>query len=224
MCGICCTPEPPAAPRGSREHVADAPDVVHHSDRSRFRCGAWCGMRAREGRPKRQRRPDRTRGEVCAHGRGRACDRTHHDDDPELGEPICPDCYDYPAAVAFNWRAPELWRRFTIALRRRLAAQLGMTEAALGRRCGSATPRSPSSNAAASCTSTRSSGIDGAGDGYPPATVTLTDEEFTAAVIARAAGEAMCRRRAERTIAVAGSVSGSRSTSADSGTTSTTPP
>ena len=28
--------------------------------------------------------------------------------------------------VAFNWYAPELWRRFTITLRRRLAEQLGV--------------------------------------------------------------------------------------------------
>jgi len=38
------------------------------------------------------------------------------------------------AAVAFNWSAPELWRRFTIALRRRLASQLGLPEYRLGER------------------------------------------------------------------------------------------
>jgi len=132
LCGIFCTPEPPA-PKGVPEQVATHPmwfitltgpgfGAVH---------GAACG-RGRGGRSASGGRTGRA-GDVCAHGRGRACDRTHHDDDPELGEPICPDCYDYLAAVAFNWRAPELWRRFTIALRRRLAAQLGMSEAALGR-------------------------------------------------------------------------------------------
>jgi hypothetical protein len=34
---------------------------------------------------------------------------------------LCPDCWDYSAAVVWNAHAPELWRRTTIALRRRLA-------------------------------------------------------------------------------------------------------
>ena len=38
-----------------------------------------------------------------------------------LGEPLCELCYDYRGAVAFNWFAPELWRRFTIDVRRALA-------------------------------------------------------------------------------------------------------
>jgi hypothetical protein len=37
--------------------------------------------------------------------------------------------------VAFNWHAPELWRRFTIALRRALAQQLSLTAAEFGRQC-----------------------------------------------------------------------------------------
>ena len=92
--------------------------------------GAGCG-RGRAGRSASGGRTGRA-GDVCAHGRGRTCDRTHPDDDPELGEPVCPDCYDYPAAVAFNWRAPELWRRFTIALRRRLAAAAGHERGRVG--------------------------------------------------------------------------------------------
>jgi hypothetical protein len=48
-----------------------------------------------------------------------------------LGEPLCPDCYDYSGAVLFNACAPELWRRFTIALRRTLARQAGLTNKAL---------------------------------------------------------------------------------------------
>jgi hypothetical protein len=88
-------------------------------------------------------RTDRTRGparcrpahgtlRLCAHGRPTWCTAIHVEDDPRLGQPICPDCYDYPAHVAFNWHAPELWRRFTIALRRALA---NLTAAEFGRRC-----------------------------------------------------------------------------------------
>ena len=32
-------------------------------------------------------------------------------DDARLGEPLCPDCYDYPAHVVWNAAAGELWRR-----------------------------------------------------------------------------------------------------------------
>jgi hypothetical protein len=37
--------------------------------------------------------------------------------------------------VAFNWYAPELWRRFTITLRRVLAKRTGLRPAELARRC-----------------------------------------------------------------------------------------
>jgi hypothetical protein len=59
----------------------------------------------------------------------------HTEDDPRLGRPICPDCYDYPGHVAFNWHAPELWRRFTIAVRRVLARTAGLTATQFARRC-----------------------------------------------------------------------------------------
>jgi Replication initiator protein, pSAM2 len=71
----------------------------------------------------------------CRHGRPTCCTAIHTEDDPRLGQPICPDCYDYPAHIAFNWHAPELWRRFTIAVRRALAHQTGLTAAEFGRRC-----------------------------------------------------------------------------------------
>lgn len=66
----------------------------------------------------------------CSHGVLR-CNTHHAPDDAMLGDPICLDCYDYPAAVAFNWTAPELWRRFTITARRDLAGELRITEAEL---------------------------------------------------------------------------------------------
>ena len=60
-----------------------------------------------------------------------SCPDRHARDDARLGEPLCPDCYDYTGAVLFNACAPELWRRFTIALRRALARQAGLTNKAL---------------------------------------------------------------------------------------------
>jgi hypothetical protein len=37
------------------------------------------------------------------------------------------DCYDYESHVVWQWWAPELWRRFTIALRRAVAHHLAIT-------------------------------------------------------------------------------------------------
>ncbi|SEG89611.1 hypothetical protein SAMN04489712_1244 [Thermomonospora echinospora] len=68
----------------------------------------------------------------CPHGRRLSCTARHSADDPRLGEPLCPDCYDHTGSVLFNALAPELWRRFTLALRRRLAKAAGLTVTALG--------------------------------------------------------------------------------------------
>ena len=73
----------------------------------------------------------RRRGKTCPHGRSMSCGEKHPENDTRLGEPLCPDCYDYTGAVLFNACAPDLWRRFTIALRRALARQAGLTSKAL---------------------------------------------------------------------------------------------
>jgi hypothetical protein len=80
-------------------------------------------------------RPARGTPQPCPHGRPSWCTTIHTEDDPRLGHPLCPDCYDYPGHIAFNWHAPELWRRFTITLRRALARQTGLTAAEFTRRC-----------------------------------------------------------------------------------------
>ncbi len=80
-------------------------------------------------------RPARGTPRLCKHGRPSWCTAIHAEDDPRLGHPICPDCYDYPGHIAFNWHAPELWRRFTIALRRALARRTGLSAAEFTRRC-----------------------------------------------------------------------------------------
>jgi hypothetical protein len=80
-------------------------------------------------------RPVQGKPRLCAHGRPTWCTVIHREDDPRLGQPICPDCYDYAGHIAFNWHAPELWRRFTITLRRTLARHAGLTAAEFARRC-----------------------------------------------------------------------------------------
>jgi hypothetical protein len=85
--------------------------------------------REKDGRVLRCR--PRRRGRTCPHGNPMSCPDKHTRDDPRLGEPLCPDCYDYTGAVLFNACAPELWRRFTITLRRALARQAGLTRKTL---------------------------------------------------------------------------------------------
>src|SRR5205807_806824 len=41
-------------------------------------------------------------------------------------DPLCPDCFDYQAAVLWNASVTELWRRTTIYLRRALARTVGI--------------------------------------------------------------------------------------------------
>lgn len=68
---------------------------------------------------------------VREHGRPTVCHASHDDGDQLLEEPLCRDCYDYLGHVVWQWWAPELWRRFTIAVRRALARTLGLLESRL---------------------------------------------------------------------------------------------
>ena len=65
----------------------------------------------------------------CPRGNPLWCDAIHRQDDTSVGQPLCPDCYDYAGHVLFNWHAPELWRRFAIALRRAVTRHLRNTGA-----------------------------------------------------------------------------------------------
>lgn len=71
-------------------------------------------------------RPRKNRS-LCEHGRPQGCGVGHGQDAEILGQPICIDCYDYPAAVLWNSHAPELWRRLTLNLPKHLAAELGIS-------------------------------------------------------------------------------------------------
>jgi hypothetical protein len=60
----------------------------------------------------------------CRHGKPLWCSTIHGENDARVGQPLCDDCYDYTGHVMFAWHAPELWRRFTISLRRLLDSHL----------------------------------------------------------------------------------------------------
>ncbi|OYO08810.1 replication initiation protein [Enemella evansiae] len=60
--------------------------------------------------------------------------KVHADNDSgDPGSALDPNTYDYRTQIVWQWWAPELWRRFTIALRRQLAQLLGVTDTALKR-------------------------------------------------------------------------------------------
>ncbi len=56
-----------------------------------------------------------------------SCGRWHPEGHPLLGNPIDPDSYDYTGAVLWQAHSGQLWHRFTIALRRTVAAAGGLT-------------------------------------------------------------------------------------------------
>jgi hypothetical protein len=72
-------------------------------------------------------------GQTCPHGTRVGCWHRHEPDDPRLGEPLCPRCYDAGAQVVWNALAPELWRYTTTYLDRTLARRVGVSEAQLRR-------------------------------------------------------------------------------------------
>ena len=82
-------------------------------------------MRGKTVLPCRPRRDSKDRR--CPHGRDISCPVRHVDEDPRLGRPLCGDCYDYEAAVLFNFHAGTLFKRFTTYLPRHLARLAGVT-------------------------------------------------------------------------------------------------
>ena len=68
-------------------------------------------------------------GQRCPHGRRVGCWQRHDADDPKLGEPLCPGCYQAGAQVLWNALAGRLWSRTTIYVYRALAQLAGLREA-----------------------------------------------------------------------------------------------
>lgn len=73
------------------------------------------------------------RGGQCEHGRPVGCGLVHTDTDPLLGQPLCPDCYDYTAHVLWHAHAGRLWKAFTDNLYHHLARRTGLSRTTLRR-------------------------------------------------------------------------------------------
>ena len=83
----------------------------------------------RNGNLCRPRRGER----LCRHGRAVGCGERHSQDDPRVGEPLCPDCYAYAGAVLWQAHAGQLWHRLALQVRHELARIGGMTRTRLAR-------------------------------------------------------------------------------------------
>ncbi|MFF3410456.1 replication initiator [Streptomyces sp. NPDC002742] len=71
-------------------------------------------------------------GTRCGHGRPLSCGAAHASDDGAVGQPLCPECYDYTGHVLWHAHAGELWNRTTRAIRRQLATAAGITQSRIG--------------------------------------------------------------------------------------------
>ncbi|MEU3099281.1 replication initiator [Streptomyces sp. NPDC006967] len=111
-----------------REAVRDHPRVFATLTAPGF--GPVHTRRDRDGRV-RPCRPRRT-GDHCAHGALAGCRERHPADDPRLGEPLCPRCYDYAGAVLWHASAGRLWHRFGLELRREVARRVGLSRTEFG--------------------------------------------------------------------------------------------
>ena len=153
---------PPARPRGpvrrqGRPRVdRRAPVRVRHLHRPLVRPGPL-PPDARQDRAALPPPPRRRSTPLPARPR-HLLPRRHDDDDPRLGRPLCPDCYDYNAAVMFNAHAGR-----PVAPVHHLPAppprppRRAHPESSSASWSRSATSRSPNTRPAASSTSTPSS-------------------------------------------------------------------
>ncbi len=65
--------------------------------------------------------------EHCRHGTRITCNKIHEKDDPDVGTPLCPDCYALDDQILANATVTELWDRFRDhELPRELAKVLGI--------------------------------------------------------------------------------------------------
>jgi hypothetical protein len=119
---------------------------------------------------------------LCMHGRPQQCRKIHAESDPDLGTPLCADCYDYGGQVAFNWYAPELWRRFTIALRRQLADRIGVQRPQLGEQLVVSFAKVAEFQRRGVVHFHALIRLDGPGDGHPAPALAVTAEQLGGAI------------------------------------------
>ena len=71
------------------------------------------------------------RNATCPHGRALSCRIRHEAGAIVLGDPLCPECFDYRGAVLWNAHVPRLWERTCHRLTRLVAIAGGLSTAEL---------------------------------------------------------------------------------------------
>jgi hypothetical protein len=67
----------------------------------------------------------------CTHGRLTTCPARHADNDPQLGSPLCFDCYDYRGAVLWNAHVSKLFAHTVRQSQRNMASAGGLNQRAM---------------------------------------------------------------------------------------------
>ncbi|XVQ86504.1 replication initiator [Microbispora siamensis] len=96
--------------KGVPQQVSEHPRVFATLTAPSF--GPVHTLRERNGKTLRCR--PRKNARTCPHGNPVGCPEIHGTGDQLLGQPICPQCYDYPGAVLWQAHAGLLWHRFTV--------------------------------------------------------------------------------------------------------------
>jgi hypothetical protein len=65
-------------------------------------------------------------GTRCPHGGPRSCVVRHGPGDPQLGRPLCEECFDYVGAILWNAHASSLWNNTIQLIRRSIAETAGV--------------------------------------------------------------------------------------------------
>lgn len=87
---------------------------------------------ATDGATMRAHHDAQFRAHRCFTNQGQ-CFTRHDRDDPELGHPLCPACYDYEGAVLWNATVSKLWNNTVQWIRRLLAEASGFNQVSLRR-------------------------------------------------------------------------------------------
>jgi hypothetical protein len=108
---------------GIRGGKGVSPGVVAHPQLFVTLTAPSFGPVHRIDRSSERRRPCRPRRDAgfCPHGRSLSCLLHHAKTDPAVGEPLCPECFDYRGAVLWNAHVSRLWGRTCHRLYREVA-------------------------------------------------------------------------------------------------------
>jgi len=112
--------------KGTPEEVSTHPRLFITVTAPSF--GSVHTIKARGGCVGRSTKVPEEGSEFCAHGRAKSCPVRHEEGSPQLGRPLCAECFDYEGAVLWNANASKLWNNTIQTIRRALAEAAGLNQ------------------------------------------------------------------------------------------------